>query len=62
MTASRWHTKTERRALIRLLKRTLDDDRYPLGPRLYPLKAILTKFEPAKPAPPSCGHCRRVGQ
>jgi hypothetical protein len=35
---------------IRLLKRTLDEDRDPLAPRLDPRKAILAKLEPPKPA------------
>jgi hypothetical protein len=33
-------------ALARLLRRTIDDDRYPMSPRLAPLKAILAKLEP----------------
>ena len=45
-------TTTERRALTRLLKRALDDDRFPLAPRLDPLRAILAQFKPPKPAPP----------
>jgi hypothetical protein len=61
-------TADERRALIRLLKRTLDYDRYPLAPRLDPLKAILAKLEPPRPAPeplrplPSGGTVTRRGR
>jgi hypothetical protein len=29
--------------LVRLLQRTIDDDRYPQSPRLAPLKPILAK-------------------
>lgn len=39
-------THDERVALVRLLCRTLDDDPYPMAPRLDPLKAILAKLEP----------------
>jgi hypothetical protein len=33
----------ETAALAQLLRRTINDDRYPLSPRLVPLKAILAK-------------------
>jgi hypothetical protein len=33
-------------ALAGLLRRTIDDDRYPLSPRLQLLKAILAKIRP----------------
>jgi hypothetical protein len=46
-------TSDEKRALIRLLERTLDDDRYPLAPRLDPFKAILVKLVPPELAPAS---------
>jgi hypothetical protein len=49
-------TKAGRRAL-----HTRDNDRHPLAPRLDPLKAILAKLEPPKPAPPKCGRCQRAG-
>jgi len=51
-------TDDEKLALAALLKRTIEDDRYPLSPRLRPLKAILTRLEPPRavaepyPAPP----------
>ena len=49
-------TADERKALIALLHETLDFTRYPLAPRLDPLKAILAKLEPPKrkyePPPP----------
>jgi hypothetical protein len=38
-------TDDERAALIRLLRQTLDYARFPLAPRLDPLKAILAKLE-----------------
>jgi hypothetical protein len=42
-------------ALARLLGRTIDDDRYPLSPRIQTLKAVLDKIRPEpdrKPLPP----------
>jgi hypothetical protein len=38
-------------ALAKHLHRALDDDPFPFAPRLDPLKAILTKFDPPKPRP-----------
>jgi hypothetical protein len=46
--------------LIALLKRTLDEERLPLAPRLDPLKAILAKLEPPPSARNRYGHCRAV--
>ena len=42
--------------LLRLVEKALDTDRYPLSPRLYPLRPILEKLEPQpmrepRPAP-----------
>jgi len=48
-------TNEETDALARLLSRTIDDDRYPLSPRIQILKDILGKirFErPREPLPP----------
>jgi hypothetical protein len=48
-------TEEETDALARLLSRTIDDDRYPLSPRIQVLKGILAKIrpEPARaPLPP----------
>jgi hypothetical protein len=48
-------TDEETDALARLLSRTIDDDRYPLSPRIQPLKAILGKIRPEpkrEPLPP----------
>jgi hypothetical protein len=47
-------TDDETAALARLLRRTIDEDRYPLSPRLAPLRAMLAKIEPpqARPEPP----------
>ena len=44
----------EKTALVALLKRTIDDDRYPLSPRIRTLKGILAKLQPSEPtrAPP----------
>jgi hypothetical protein len=36
----------EKLALAGLLKRSIEDDRYPLSPRIGTLKAILAKIEP----------------
>jgi hypothetical protein len=48
-------TEEETDALAKLLRRTVDDDRYPLSPRIQMLKAILAKFRPKpvrEPLPP----------
>ena len=48
-------TEEETDALAKLLSRTIDDDRYPLSPRVQNLKGILAKIrpEPARePLPP----------
>jgi hypothetical protein len=48
-------TEEETDALVSLLRRTIDDDRYPLSPRIQPLKAILAKIRPEpvrEPLPP----------
>jgi hypothetical protein len=45
----------EAAALVELLTRTIDEDRYPLSPRLATLRGILAKLrpEPARePLPP----------
>jgi acetyl esterase/lipase len=39
-------TDEETDALARLLSRTIDDDRYPLSPRIQNLKGILAKIRP----------------
>ncbi len=39
----------EKHALAELLRRTIEDSRYPLSPRLAPLRAILAKLEPPGP-------------
>jgi hypothetical protein len=42
-------------ALIRVLSTTIDNDRYPLSPRIQTLKAILGKLRPEpvrEPLPP----------
>jgi len=48
-------TDDETAALVRLLKSTIDTDRYPLSPRIQTLKAILDKIRPEpvrEPLPP----------
>jgi hypothetical protein len=44
-------TDDEAAALAQLLRRTIDENRYPLSPRLAPLRAILAKLEPPEPRP-----------
>ena len=45
-------TDDEKTALLALLKRTIQDDRYPLSPRISMLRGILAKLEPPKPTSP----------
>ena len=48
-------TDEETDTLARLLSRTIDDDRYPLSPRVQNLKGILAKIRPepaSEPLPP----------
>jgi hypothetical protein len=46
-------TDDEHRALVQLLRRTLDFERFPRAPWLDLLKAILAKLEPPAPRPVS---------
>jgi hypothetical protein len=39
----------EARALAKHLRQALDNHRFPLAPRLGPLRAVLEKLEPPKP-------------
>jgi hypothetical protein len=39
-------------ALLNLLTDTIENDRYPLSPRVQMLRGILAKFGPMAPAPP----------
>jgi len=41
----------EKLVLVTGLKRLIDDDRYPLSPRVRTLQSILDRLEPPKPAP-----------
>jgi hypothetical protein len=48
-------TDNETAALTRLLSKAIDEDRYPLSPRIQTLKAILGKIRPEpvrEPLPP----------
>jgi hypothetical protein len=60
----------ERTALTAAVRRAIDEDRYPLSPRLAPLKAALAKLDPGSvphvveplpplPTGPSVGNRRR---
>jgi hypothetical protein len=42
---------TEKLALIALLRRAIDEARFPYSPQLDPLKAILAKLVPPTPRP-----------
>ncbi len=44
-------TDDEMAALTQLLRSTIEDSRYPLSPRLTPLRAILAKLDPPAPRP-----------
>jgi hypothetical protein len=44
-------TDDETQALVEHVKRAIDNDPYPLSPRLAPLKAILAKLDPPEPRP-----------
>jgi hypothetical protein len=46
-------TEEEYEALARLLRRAIDDDHYPLSPRIQTLRAILGKIHPEPPHTPS---------
>jgi hypothetical protein len=41
----------EKLALLAGLKRLIDEDRYPLSPRVRMLESILSRLQPPKPAP-----------
>ena len=48
-----YYPDEEKLGLVDLLKRTIDEDRYPLSPRILTFKAILAKLEPESvPASP----------
>jgi hypothetical protein len=44
-------TDEEAAALIRALRNLIDDDRYPLSPRVLMLRGILGKLKPERPRP-----------
>jgi hypothetical protein len=44
-------TDDEAAALAKHLRQTIDYARFPLAPRLNPLKAILAKLDPPAPRP-----------
>src|SRR5258705_8804954 len=50
-----YYPDEEKLGLVDLLKRTIDEDRYPLSPRILTFKAILAKLEaesvPVSPYP-----------
>ena len=45
-------TDEETLALLNLLTETIENDRYPLLPRIRMIRGILAKFGPMGPAPP----------
>ena len=52
-------TDDEKTALVALLKRSIDADRYPLSPRIGQLRGILVKLQGPKPAPAPMPPLRR---
>jgi hypothetical protein len=49
-------------ALARLLSRTIDNDRFPLSPRIQTLKGILTKMRPEPVREPLPGSCTTLAE
>lgn len=45
------HTRDEHAEVVRLVRAAIDDDRYPLSPRVARLKGILAKVDPASIRP-----------
>jgi hypothetical protein len=45
-------TDDEKAALVALLRRTIDADRFPLSPRIRLLRGILEKLEGSRPVQP----------
>jgi hypothetical protein len=45
-------TEDESSALLNLLRKTIENDRYPLSPRVGLLRGIMAKFGPMAPPPP----------
>lgn len=45
-------TEDERAAIVKALRQTIDNDRYPLSPRLKPFKGALAKLDPASAPKP----------
>jgi hypothetical protein len=43
-------TDAEHTALVALIKRAIEDDRFPRAPRLDPLRSALAKLDPAAAA------------
>ena len=46
-------TDEEHAALTRFLRDAIEADRFPMAPRLRPLKAVLAKIPPPAPKPPA---------
>ena len=52
-------TDAETDVIVRLLRQAIDNDRYPLSPRIQEIKAILDKLGPVpvrQPLPPPLRH------
>jgi hypothetical protein len=45
-------SEEESSALLNLLRKTIDNDRYPLSPRIQLLRGIMAKFPMTPPPPP----------
>jgi hypothetical protein len=46
-------TDEEHAAVVAALRKLIDQDRFPLSPRLKPLKSALAKLDPKAPKPPN---------
>jgi hypothetical protein len=53
-------TDEEAAALLRLLNRAIEDDRYPLSPRIRTLRHIRAKLPGAPPEPPPARPPRKL--
>jgi len=54
-------TDEEALALRNLLTKTIENDRYPLSPRIQTLRGILAKFGPIAPAAADTGQTAHPG-
>ena len=55
-------TDDEHAALVRLVEHALDTGRFPMSPRLFPLRATLAKLEPQPLREPRTTQCLRTAE